>query len=58
MENVISIKVSPLQVILSFTFQIWMVVFPIILIRKMNYLADLLSSRQTEDDNVEERGGQ
>ena len=38
MENAISVTLSPLQVLLSLAFQIWMIVFPIILIRKLNYL--------------------
>ena len=42
MENAITVSVSPLQVFLALAFQVWMVVFPIILIRKINYLSALL----------------
>lgn len=42
MENAISVTVSPLQVILALAFQIWIVVFPIIIILKLNRLNALL----------------
>ena len=44
MENTISVNLTPLQVILSLAFQIWIVVFPILIIRKLNYLTDLMQS--------------
>lgn len=44
MENSINISVSPLQVLLTLAFQIWIIVFPILIIRKLNYLTDLLHS--------------
>lgn len=46
MENSISISVSPLQALLGLAFQIWIIVFPIILIRKLNYLTALISSQK------------
>ena len=49
MENSISVSLSPLQIILSLAFQIWIVVFPIIIIRKLNYLTDLLQSQFDPD---------
>ena len=42
MENTINLSVTPFQAILALAFQVWMIVFPIILIRKINYLTDLL----------------
>lgn len=50
MENSINISVSPLQVLLTLAFQIWIIVFPILIIRKLNYLTDLLRS-QLEPEN-------
>lgn len=45
MENSITVNLTPLQVLLSFAFQIWIVVFPIILIRKINYLTALIQDQ-------------
>ena len=45
MDNSLSFSFSPFQVLLAMAFQIWIVVFPIILIRKLNYLTALLQDR-------------
>jgi len=45
MENSISVSVGPIQVMLALAFQVWLVVFPIILIRKINYLTSLIASQ-------------
>lgn len=50
MENSISISVSPFQALLALAFQIWIIVFPIILIRKLNYLTSLVASRDYEGE--------
>lgn len=42
MENAINVSVTPLQALLALAFQIWIVVFPIIIIKKLNFLAALL----------------
>ncbi len=42
MENPMTVSVTPIQLILAFALQAWMIIFPIILIRKINYLTDLL----------------
>ncbi|MDO8675599.1 MAG: hypothetical protein Q7K71_05750 [Candidatus Omnitrophota bacterium] len=42
MEQAIALSVTPLQLLLALAFQVWMIVFPILLIRKINYLTDLL----------------
>jgi hypothetical protein len=49
MENVINLSVTPFQAVLALAFQVWMIVFPIILIRKINYLTDLLHEHLDED---------
>ena len=41
MENSISVSVTPLQALLALAFQVWIVVFPIIIIRKLNHLTSL-----------------
>ena len=48
MENTINLSVTPFQAILALAFQVWMVVFPILLIRKINYLTDLLHEHLDE----------
>jgi len=48
MENSINLSVTPFQAILALAFQVWMIVFPIILIRKINYLTDLLQDHLDE----------
>ena len=50
MENSISISVSPVQALLALAFQIWIIVFPIILIRKQNYLTALIAEQGYDDD--------
>lgn len=42
MENSLTVNLSPLQVLLSLAFQLWLIIFPILILRKLNYLADLL----------------
>ncbi len=42
MENTMNLSVTPIQLLLAVAFQVWMIVFPIMLIRKINYLTDLL----------------
>jgi hypothetical protein len=48
MENSINISVTPFQAILALAFQVWMIVFPVLLIRKINYLTDLLHEHLDE----------
>ena len=48
MENSINLSVTPIQAILALAFQVWMIVFPILLIRKINYLTDLLQEHLDE----------
>ena len=53
MENSISVNVAPWQVVLSLAFQIWIIVFPIMIIRKLNYLTSLLQAQFETDDDKE-----
>jgi len=48
MENTINLSVTPFQAVLALAFQVWMIVFPILLIRKINYLTDLLHEHLDE----------
>ena len=52
MENAINVTVTPIQALLGLAFQMWIIVFPIILIRKLNYLTALIASQ----GNSEEQG--
>ncbi len=45
MENAINVSVTPLQALLALAFQLWIVVFPIIIIKKLNFLAALLQEQ-------------
>ncbi len=56
MENAINISVSPFQALLALAFQIWIVVFPIILIRKLNYLTALIASQGCSEDAGDDSG--
>ena len=50
MENAITINFTPLQLLLSLAFQIWIIVFPILVIRKLNYLTALLEEHLHPED--------
>ncbi len=45
MENGINLSVTPIQALLALVFQIWIVVFPILIIRKLNYLTQLFQEQ-------------
>ena len=40
-----TVSVSSWQVILSLVFQIWLIVFPILLLRKANYIIAMLEDK-------------
>ena len=43
MEQAISVTLSPIQAVLALAFQAWIfVIFPVIIIRKLNYMTNLL----------------
>jgi hypothetical protein len=50
MENAINFSVTPLQALLAIAFQAWLIIFPIILIRKMNYLTSLIEEKSGSHD--------
>jgi len=50
MENAISIDITPMQALIGLVFQIWIIVFPIILIRKLNYLTALIASQKYSEE--------
>jgi hypothetical protein len=54
MENSISISVSPMQILFALAFQVWIIVFPIILIRKLNYLTALIASQGNDENEGED----
>ncbi|MDE1920976.1 MAG: hypothetical protein KGJ09_02745 [Candidatus Omnitrophica bacterium] len=56
MDNTINLSVTPFQALLALAFQVWMIVFPVILIRKINYLTDLLHEHLDEDQQRESPG--
>ena len=45
MENTINLSVTPLQLLLTLAFQIWIIVFPIIIIRKLNALITMMQDQ-------------
>jgi hypothetical protein len=49
MENSINLSVTPVQAVLALAFQVWMIVFPVLIIRKLNYLTDLLQEHLDDD---------
>lgn len=53
MENAITVSLSPLQLFLSVAMQVWFIVFPIILIRKINYLTTLIRCQMGEENKEE-----
>lgn len=54
MENSLNISVTSTQVILALVFQMWLVVFPVIIILKLNRLTRLLEERFGADADEEE----
>jgi hypothetical protein len=42
MENALNISVTPFQLLVGFAIQMWMIIAPIILIRKVNYLTSVI----------------
>ena len=48
MENAMTIPVSPLQAFLSVAFQAWIIIFPIIIIKKLNRLTALFEEEAEE----------
>ncbi len=57
MENAVNVSFTPLQMILSLAFQVWIIVFPILIIRKLNHLTALLESKKNDEEQPEESEG-
>ena len=54
MENVLNLNLSPTQVIVILGLQVWIfIVFPVIVIRKINYLTRLVESQFEQEDSSE-----
>ena len=54
MENAFTFNLTPAQAILMLGLQVWIfVIFPVIVIRKLNYLTRLVESQFEEDSNQE-----
>lgn len=51
MESSMNVSFSQGQILFAMAFQIWMIVFPIILIRKLNYLIVLMQDRSFDVDD-------
>jgi len=54
MDNGIMVSLTPLQVLLTLAFQIWIIVFPILILRKLNYLTELIHSQYNTDQDLDE----
>ena len=52
MENSININITPIQMLISVLLQVWLIVFPIIIIKKLNYLVELLEGRNEANDET------
>lgn len=52
MENSLTVNLTPLHLILSLVLPIWMIVFPIILIRKVNYLIAIIQDQFDPDQET------
>ena len=54
MENAIGANLSILQMFLSLAFTLWLIICPIIIIRKLDYLTFLLDSRNSNAEESSE----
>ena len=54
MENLTTLSMTPLQFAIQLAITVWMfVIFPIIVIRKLNYMTDILEAQYYADENQE-----
>ncbi|MBF0595034.1 MAG: hypothetical protein HQL22_08695 [Candidatus Omnitrophica bacterium] len=54
MDNAINLSVTPLQALLALAFQAWLVVFPIILFRKISRLEAIIEDHFSSPDETPE----
>jgi len=52
MENM-TVSVTPLQALLSLLFWAWLIIFPLLIIKKLNYITELLQA-QFEDEGSDD----
>jgi len=56
MDSPINLSVSPVQALLALAFQVWLIVFPIILMRKIGRLEALVEAHLgSSDESTEEQ---
>ncbi|NTV28611.1 MAG: hypothetical protein HGA80_00830 [Candidatus Omnitrophica bacterium] len=64
MQDTINLSVTPLQAILALAFQLWIVVFPFILMRKIDRLTALLEdhlgggAQEDEEQDADQGNGE
>jgi hypothetical protein len=53
MQDAFTLSVTPLQALLALAFQAWIIIFPILIMRKVDRLTDLIESRlpDTSEEN-------
>ncbi|MCX5681234.1 MAG: hypothetical protein NT079_03005 [Candidatus Omnitrophica bacterium] len=51
MENNLAVSITPLQVLLTVAFQVWIIVFPFLIIKKLNYIIELLQAQFEDEDH-------
>ena len=51
MQDAITLNVTPLQAVLALAFQIWIVVFPIMIMRKVDRLTRILEDHLGDPDS-------
>jgi len=50
MSETINIPITNFQIFLALAFNLWMFIFPIIIIRKLNYLINVLQENLSPDE--------
>ena len=43
MQDNMTINITPLQIILTLAFQLWIILFPILILRKLNNLTEIIT---------------
>ena len=51
MENNLTLSITPMQVLLSLAFQAWIIIFPILILKKLNHIVELLHAQLEDDDH-------
>ena len=53
MNEAVNLNVSGFQIIIALAFQVWLIVFPILILKKLDYLARLLEDRLPSGEEEE-----